>query len=36
MKARLVDIPVSPKTRAAIIKLKGDKTYDQFLREELL
>lgn len=36
MKARLVDIPVTEKTRNAIRKLKKGKTYDDFLTEELL
>ena len=31
-----VYIPISQKTREALIKLKKEKTYDQFLREELL
>lgn len=31
-----VYIPVSKKTRDAIIKLKKEKSYDLFLREELL
>lgn len=31
MKPRLVDLPVYPRTRAIIKKLKGPLTYDEFL-----
>ena len=33
---REVQIPLSRKTRDSIKRLKKEKTYDQFLREELL
>lgn len=36
MAERMVEIPVTRKTRDAILKLKKEKTYDDFLREELL
>jgi hypothetical protein len=36
MAERLVDIPVTQKTRDAIKKLKKEKTYEDFLKEELL
>ena len=36
MAERLSEIPVTEKTRLAIKKLKKEKTYDQFLRDELL
>lgn len=35
MKPRLVDIPVSPTTRARIRKAKGKLSYDVFLNAKL-
>jgi hypothetical protein len=36
MAERMVALPVTKKTREGIKKLKGTKSFEQFLREELL
>lgn len=32
MKPRMVDIPVMPSTRKMLKKIKGDLSYDEFLK----